>query len=179
MPGLPPERLLCIFGLTKPPMLTSGSRFSTFSDEKVQRSSNVSSRIACALLNRFVWRVTTCYVASFFGVHCPIRVQCNTPLFTAPLTHSLQKTVKIRSNTSILKVKNDCYGKTTLSKALNRLRPSADLTYIPTRGIEMCSRIQNFSDFWPLQKSLKCGYFWVLLCLYNYQDSISLAWSPY
>ena len=34
MPGLPPERLLCIFGLTKPPMLTSGSRFSTFSDEK-------------------------------------------------------------------------------------------------------------------------------------------------
>ena len=73
MPGLPPEHLLCIFGLTKPPMLTSGSRFSTFSDEKVQRSSNVSSRIACALLNRFVWRVTTCYVASFFGVHCPIR----------------------------------------------------------------------------------------------------------
>ena len=70
---------------------------------------------------------------------------------------------------------NDCYGKTTLSKALNRLRPSADLAYIPTRGREICPRIQNFSNFWPLQKSLKCGYFWVLLCLYNYQDFISLA----
>lgn len=34
MPGLPPERLLCIFGLTKSPMFTGGSRFSTFSDEK-------------------------------------------------------------------------------------------------------------------------------------------------
>ena len=31
MPGLPPERLLCIFGLTKSPMFTGGSRFSTFS----------------------------------------------------------------------------------------------------------------------------------------------------
>ena len=37
MPGLPPERLLCIFGLTKSPMFIGGSRFSTFStfsDEK-------------------------------------------------------------------------------------------------------------------------------------------------
>ena len=37
MPGLPPERLLCIFGLTKSPMFTGGSRFSRFStlsDEK-------------------------------------------------------------------------------------------------------------------------------------------------
>ena len=175
MPGLPPERLLCIFGLTKPPMLTSGSRFSTFSDEKSRGP----------LMFRLESRAR--FSTGLFGV-LPLATwllflesivlkdsQCNTPLFTAPLTHSLQKTVKIRSNTSILKVKNDCYGKTTLSKALNRLRPSADLTYIPTRGIEMCSRMQNFSDFWPLQKSLKCGYFWVLLCLYNYQDFISLA----
>ena len=38
---------------------------------------------------------------------------------------------------------------------------------------------RKFQHLWLIKKSLKCGYLWVLLSLYNIQDFILLAWGPH
>ena len=90
--------------------------------------------------------------------------------------------VKFLLKITTMKIQSDCLGikysrKRLTDVAFSRLYTYN--TYIITHGIEMWQKIRNFCHLCSIKKSSKCGYFWVLLSLYNIQDLNLPAWGPH
>ena len=86
--------------------------------------------------------------------------------------------VKFLLTITTLKIQSDCFG---VKHSLNRSTDCSLQQTLPIYYHTWCwnvIKIRNFSHLWSMKKSSKCGYFWVLLSLYNIQDFIFLVWGP-
>ena len=86
--------------------------------------------------------------------------------------------VKFHLKITTLKMLSDCFGIKRSRKRLTYCNLRQALHALSKRRWNVI-KDTNFSHLWSIKKPSKCGYFWVLLSLYNIQDFILLAWGPH